>query len=144
MTMQKRVLFREQCKYCTNLRDDLFNIINETDEDILFQLKFSILQVYKEIVYDLLTGERDLKIKESPIKGVYVEGLTEVYIDSKEQFLNLIAVALEERFVGGTKLNINSSRSHSIFILEVTQLIQSKNIQKKGSLYLVDLAGSEK
>jgi hypothetical protein len=78
------------------------------------------------------------------MKGVYVDGLSEVYVDSKEQFLDLISVALEERFVAGTKLNINSSRSHMIFVLEVTQLIKSKNIQKKGSLYLVDLAGSEK
>ena len=110
----------------------------------MFQLKFSILQIYKEVVYDLLTGERDLKIKESPIKGVYVEGLSEVYVDSKNEFLELIDIAQQQKFVAGTKLNNNSSRSHSIFILEITQLIQSKNIQKKGSLYLVDLAGSEK
>ena len=81
---------------------------------------------------------------ESPVKGVYVEGLSEIYVDSKEEFLQLIEIAQQQKFVAGTKLNNNSSRSHSIFILEVTQQIQSKNIQKKGSLYLVDLAGSEK
>jgi gas vesicle protein len=95
-------------------------------------------------VYDLLTGEKDLKIKESPVKGVYVDGLSEVYVDSKEQFLELISIAQDQKFVSATKLNNNSSRSHCIFILEVTQLLQTKNIQKKGSLYLVDLAGSEK
>ena len=41
-------------------------------------------------------------------------------------------------------MNLLCQSRHSIFILEVTQSFQSKNIQKKGILYLVDLAGSEK
>jgi len=102
------------------------------------------LQIYKEVIYDLLTGEKDLKIKEYPNRGVYVEGLREVYVDNIETFYDLLAIAQDYRIVSGTRLNQFSSRSHTIFILEVTQTYKKTNIQKKGILNLVDLAGSEK
>ena len=41
-------------------------------------------------------------------------------------------------------MNAESSRSHSIFILTVTQNNLEDLSQKTGRLYLVDLAGSEK
>lgn len=50
----------------------------------------------------------------------------------------------KNRSTAQTLMNAESSRSHSIFILTITQ----KNTQdlscKKGQLFLVDLAGSEK
>ena len=50
----------------------------------------------------------------------------------------------DNRSIGKTNMNEHSSRSHSIFIMQVIQ----KNIidlsVKSGKLYLVDLAGSEK
>ena len=44
-----------------------------------------MLEIYKENLYDLLAGDKmvsdkpavDLKIKENPRRGIYVEGLTE-------------------------------------------------------------------
>jgi kinesin family protein 5 len=122
----------------------LFEKINEVDDNIIFQIKLSILQIYKEVVYDLLSGEKDLKIKENPIKGIYVDGLTEVYIDSFENFMEYIEYSQEQRIEAATRLNRNSSRSHVIVQLEVTQNIEKENITKKGTLNLVDLAGSEK
>jgi hypothetical protein len=124
--------------------DHLFQIVEESGEDSVFQLKFSIMQIYKEIVYDLLTGEKDLKVKESPTKGIYVEGLSEFYIDNTESFLELLQMSQEQRVVSGTKLNQYSSRSHTIFVLEVTQTLTKHNITKRGILNLVDLAGTEK
>ena len=53
-----------------------------------------MLEIYKETLNDLLSMHRtDLKIKESPIKGIYVEGLTQmvfyflkkVYIVTKKE-----------------------------------------------------------
>ena len=41
-------------------------------------------------------------------------------------------------------MNAESSRSHSIFILTITQNNLEDLSQKTGKLYLVDLAGSEK
>ena len=104
----------------------------------------SILQIYKENIYDLLTGQSNLKIKENPIRGIYVDKLTEVYVDSFETFMEYVELSQENRFVSETGLNNTSSRSHSILIFEVTQHLQNQNFSKKGTLNLVDLAGSEK
>ncbi len=47
--------------------------------DIEFTLTCSMLEIYKETLYDLLSmNKADLKIKESPVKGIYVEGLTQI------------------------------------------------------------------
>ncbi len=48
------------------------------------------------------------------------------------------------RSIASTLMNAESSRSHSIFILTVTQNNSEDLSQKTGRLYLVDLAGSEK
>ena len=41
-------------------------------------------------------------------------------------------------------MNAESSRSHSIFLITITQRNTETGAQKIGNLYLVDLAGSEK
>jgi len=41
-------------------------------------------------------------------------------------------------------MNAESSRSHSIFLITITQRNTETGAQKNGNLYLVDLAGSEK
>ena len=126
------------------LINDIFEFVENADENITFQFKMSILQIYKENIYDLLTGENNLKIKENPIRGIYVDKLTEVYIDSFETFMEYIDISQENRIVSETKLNSLSSRSHSILIFEITQNLHNENFSKKGILNLVDLAGSEK
>lgn len=124
--------------------NDIFTYVQESDDNVKFQLKLSMLQIYKEVIYDLFTGEKDLKIKENPSKGIYVEGLSEVYLSTVEDFDDYLQLAQQNRIVSGTKLNHYSSRSHSIMILEVTQSFTKENLLKKGTLNLVDLAGSEK
>lgn len=48
------------------------------------------------------------------------------------------------RAVSATKMNTESSRSHSIFTVTVQQRHTETGASKSGTLYLVDLAGSEK
>ena len=48
------------------------------------------------------------------------------------------------RSVAHTMMNSESSRSHSMFILTITQNNTEDLSCKTGRLYLVDLAGSEK
>ena len=123
---------------------EIFNFVEKSDDNITFQFKMSILQIYKENIFDLLTGESNLKIKESPVRGIYVDKLTEVYVDSFDTFMEYVELSQENRFVSETGLNNTSSRSHSILIFEVTQNLKNQNFSKKGTLNLVDLAGSEK
>ena len=123
---------------------DIFNYVELADENISFQFKLSVVQIYKEVIYDLLTGEKNLVIKESPSRGIFIDNLSEVYLSSIDDFLYYAEIAESNRKVGETKLNQNSSRSHSIMIIEVTQQFKKENIIKKGILNLVDLAGCEK
>ena len=117
------------------------------NENIEFQLKFSILEIYKETLYDLLTPVRNanghLKIKEDPKKGIFVENLTEPYVEDKNELYFLLETAEEHRYVNETKLNKNSSRSHIVFILHILQKLPD-GTEKKGILNLIDLAGSER
>lgn len=46
--------------------------------EVEFVLKCSMLEIYKETLYDLLNERNsDLKIKEHPQRGIYVDGLYE-------------------------------------------------------------------
>ena len=106
----------------------------------------SILEIYKENLHDLIDPNvpyTDLKIKEHPKKGIYVQNLTSEYISSPEEMFLLIENAEAYRVVSETGLNNKSSRSHMLLIIEIHQQFPDET-EKSGTLYLVDLAGSEK
>ena len=125
--------------------EDIFNYVENADDNIDFQFKLSVLEIYKEVIYDLLTQQSgDIKIQENPETGVVIEGLSEVYLSSIDEFFEYVDLSQSNRKVAETKLNHNSSRSHCILILEVTQSFKKEKLIKKGTLNLVDLAGSEK
>ncbi len=91
-------------------------------ETIEYSMKVSILQIYKEVIFDLLTGEKDLKIKENPMRGVYVQDLSSETFEDLDTFYELLQAAQNNRIVAGTRLNQYSSRSHTLFILELCQI----------------------
>lgn len=147
-TMYGSDLYNDQYKgIIPRTISDIFSYIHsEQGEDVKFELKFSMLQIYKENIYDLLNPDMkytDLKIKEHPKKGIYVTNLSEEYITSEEEFIMMIEQAEEHRVVSETGLNSQSSRSHLLFQLEITQKFPD-DTERRGILNLVDLAGSEK
>jgi kinesin family protein 5 len=106
-----------------------------------------MVEIYKETLCDLLydspNNGPELKIKEDPKRGTYVEGLTEVCIVSEEEIMEVIYSGEKLRHIASTKLNKTSSRSHSICIIEIIQKFPNDS-EKRGVLNLVDLAGSER
>jgi hypothetical protein len=84
-----------------------------------------MLEIYKETFIDLLVEQmndykRDiLKIKENAARGTYVEGLTSVSVISENELLEVLTLGEKNRHVGQTKQNLHSSRSHSLFIIEI-------------------------
>jgi kinesin family protein 5 len=106
-----------------------------------------MVEIYKETLCDLLHDTPDpaveLKIKEDPKRGTYVEGLTEVCIVSEEEMMTVISTGEIMRHIASTKINKSSSRSHSICIIEIVQKFPNDS-EKRGVLNLVDLAGSER
>ncbi|KAI7872873.1 kinesin heavy chain [Spinellus fusiger] len=86
----------------------------------------------------------NLPIHEDKTKGVYVKGLLEVYVGSIEEVYEVMRRGGDNRVVAYTNMNAESSRSHSIVVITITQKNLDTGAAKSGKLYLVDLAGSEK
>ena len=85
----------------------------------------------------------NLQVREDPAKGIYIEGVTEEYVTSPEQLLDIMTRGSRNRAVAATGLNEGSSRSHSLFSITVSQRDLRNNSTVTGKLFLVDLAGSE-
>uniref|UniRef100_A0A803LK17 Kinesin motor domain-containing protein n=1 Tax=Chenopodium quinoa TaxID=63459 RepID=A0A803LK17_CHEQI len=104
---------------------DVFEIIQETPGRE-FLLRVSYLEIYNEVINDLLDpAGQSLRIREDT-QGTYIEGIKDEVVLSPAHALSLIATGEAHRHVGSNNFNLLSSRSHTIF-----------------TLHLIDLAGSE-
>ncbi|XP_022141615.1 kinesin-like protein KIN-7C, mitochondrial [Momordica charantia] len=125
---------------------DVFGIIQETPER-QFLLRVSYLEIYNEVINDLLdpTGQ-NLRVREDS-QGTYVEGIKEEVVLSPAHALSLIASGEEHRHVGSNNFNLLSSRSHTIFTLTVESSPHGEHHGEEdvilSQLHLIDLAGSE-
>ncbi|XP_066963231.1 uncharacterized protein [Macrobrachium rosenbergii] len=101
-------------------------------------LTLSFLEVYNEVIYDLLTPTRNhLDIKAGYGGAVTPVGMVEEEITSVEEGLKLLERGSHHRSVASTALNQHSSRSHALIYITV------QNCGRSGCLILVDLAGAE-
>jgi kinesin family protein 5 len=125
--------------------DHIFQHIASDVVGTEYTLKCSFLEIYKEIVHDLLDPESpgNLKVRETPSRGVWVQGLSEHFVTSVEDIIDLLQTGEKSRAVSATNMNAVSSRSHSLFILTLIQR-NPDGSTKEGKLNLADLAGSEK
>eukprot|EP01064_Diplonema_japonicum_P030290 TRINITY_DN5128_c0_g2_i1.p1 TRINITY_DN5128_c0_g2~~TRINITY_DN5128_c0_g2_i1.p1 ORF type:complete len:929 (+),score=300.16 TRINITY_DN5128_c0_g2_i1:57-2843(+) len=91
---------------------------------------------------------QDLRVRNSPAHGVFVEGLTR--LDSKqgistaEDVKRVIEAGMVHRATAETKMNATSSRSHAVFQLNVVAKNKVKGVHRYAHINLVDLAGSER
>ncbi|KAI9153037.1 hypothetical protein LWI28_004834 [Acer negundo] len=125
---------------------DAFSIIQETPNRE-FLLRVSYLEIYNEVVNDLLNpAGQNLRIREDS-QGTFVEGVKEEVVLSPAHALSLIAAGEEHRHVGSTNFNLLSSRSHTIFTLTIESSTCGENSEGEAvnlsQLHLIDLAGSE-
>ena len=70
--------------------------------------------------------------------------MTESYVGGEDEVFSLLKIGNENRAIGVTDMNSQSSRSHSCFILSLEQKNTVDFSAKAGKIYLVDLAGSER
>jgi hypothetical protein len=80
-------------------------------------------------------------------REIYVQGLSEYNVKSVADTLQLLKVAEENRAIRETNMNMFSSRSHSIFQIQVEQKRigdDGGEVTLRAKFNLVDLAGSEK
>merc|ERR1712012_726326 len=125
--------------------NDIFNHIYGMEENLEFHIKCSYFEIYMDKIRDLLDPSKvNLAVHEDKNKSVYVKGATERFVSSPEEVLEVIEEGKSNRHVAVTNMNEHSSRSHSVFLINVKQENLENQKKLSGKLYLVDLAGSEK
>lgn len=125
--------------------EQIFDRIMRSDGSIEFMVKVAYMEIYMEKIKDLLAPQNDrLVIHEDKQRGVYVKGLSEAYVSDVSEVYRALELGGQSRAVAATNMNQESSRSHSIFVIEVAQKNVESGSVRSGRLYLVDLAGSEK
>ncbi|OBZ83544.1 Kinesin heavy chain [Choanephora cucurbitarum] len=125
--------------------EQIFESIQMAPANMEFTVKVAYMEIYMERVKDLLVPANDnLPIHEDKVKGVYVKGIKEVYVADTNEVYDVMRIGGDNRVVAYTNMNAESSRSHSIVLVTITQKNLDTGAAKSGKLYLVDLAGSEK
>ncbi|MED6244137.1 hypothetical protein ATANTOWER_024166 [Ataeniobius toweri] len=133
------------------------------DEDSSYSVFVSYIEIYNNYIYDLLEEMQEDAIKPKPPQSkilredqnhnMYVAGCMEVEVKSAEEAFQVFWRGQKKRKVANTRLNRESSRSHSVFIIKLAQapldadgdnILQDKNQVSVSQLCLVDLAGSER
>ncbi|KAK7169018.1 hypothetical protein R3I93_005113 [Phoxinus phoxinus] len=127
------------------ISQDIFDHIYSMDENLEFHIKVSYFEIYLDKIRDLLdVSKTNLAVHEDKNRVPFVKGCTERFVSSPEDVMDVIDEGKSNRHVAVTNMNEHSSRSHSIFLINIKQ--ENVETEKKlcGKLYLVDLAGSEK
>ncbi|KAJ3210098.1 kinesin-like protein Klp8 [Dinochytrium kinnereticum] len=128
--------------------EELFaRIGQETDPNVRFEVNVSYIEIYNEKVRDLLNPNNagNLRVREHPTLGPYVEDLSKLVVRSYDDVENLMEAGNKARTVASTNMNETSSRSHAVFTVILTQTRSTPSRAERVSrISLVDLAGSER
>uniref|UniRef100_A0A0N4Z581 Kinesin-like protein n=1 Tax=Parastrongyloides trichosuri TaxID=131310 RepID=A0A0N4Z581_PARTI len=135
--------------------EELFNmILKKKTKGHEYQVCMSIFEIYCEKIRDLLIEgvsgkeKKNLKIREHPKTGFYVENLSTVEVKSFNDIEKQIDIGTKNRTIAATNMNMTSSRAHTIIKIYFKQKIPKKSgsgtTTKTSEINLVDLAGSEK
>ncbi|XP_073534919.1 kinesin-like protein KIF13A isoform X3 [Phyllobates terribilis] len=123
----------------------------EENDSQTFKVEVSYMEIYNEKVRDLLDpkgSRQSLKVREHKVLGPYVDGLSQLAVTTFEDIESLMSEGNKSRTVAATNMNEESSRSHAVFNIILTQTLfdhQSGNSGERVSkVSLVDLAGSER
>lgn len=125
----------------------VFEVIRAS-EKVQYLVSASMYELYNEEVNDLLNREGvNLKIKENPQKGFYIQDLDTKEVKDEQELMKIMEIGNQNRKTSSTMMNERSSRSHCIFVVTVDSKTVTENgaeCYTSGKLNLVDLAGSEK
>uniref|UniRef100_A0A7N8YCU1 Kinesin-like protein n=1 Tax=Mastacembelus armatus TaxID=205130 RepID=A0A7N8YCU1_9TELE len=144
-TMEGKLHDPHQMGIIPRIAEDIFNHIFAMDENLEFHIKVSYFEIYMDKIRDLLdVTKTNLSVHEDKNRVPYVKGCTERFVSSPDEVMDVIDEGKANRHVAVTNMNEHSSRSHSIFLINIKQEHVETEQKLCGKLYLVDLAGSEK
>uniref|UniRef100_A0A8D1MYG8 Kinesin-like protein KIF19 n=1 Tax=Sus scrofa TaxID=9823 RepID=A0A8D1MYG8_PIG len=128
--------------------NDLFRAIEETSDDMEYEVSMSYLEIYNEMIRDLLNPALGyLELREDSKGVIQVAGITEVSTINAKEIMQLLMKGNRQRTQEPTAANQTSSRSHAVLQVAVRQRSRVRNILqevRQGRLFMVDLAGSER
>eukprot|EP00656_Telonema_subtile_P046713 TRINITY_DN5325_c0_g1_i9.p1 TRINITY_DN5325_c0_g1~~TRINITY_DN5325_c0_g1_i9.p1 ORF type:complete len:576 (+),score=179.76 TRINITY_DN5325_c0_g1_i9:214-1941(+) len=133
---------------------DLFDQITRIEEEYkenplptsitTARVELAFFEIYNETLVDLIGSGRDLRVRESKGRGVYVEGLVKITVKTASEIKELIDLGIAKRSVTATAMNEHSSRSHSVLQIQVSPQYVDSTSRSSACLFLADLAGSER
>ena len=129
-------------------------LFQELGGKIDFDSKVSIsyLEIYNEIIFDLLSPvpaneqKGEINFQEDAKGNIVVKGLSKHVVANEEEAFNLLFEGESNRTVSEHQLNKASTRSHCIFTIsiEMKSKVESSEKVLTSKLNFVDLAGSER
>ncbi|KAJ6300173.1 hypothetical protein OIU76_021047 [Salix suchowensis] len=133
----------------------IFDVLEARDED--YSMKVTFLELYNEDIMDLLAPDESLNgpddksrkpiaLMEDGRGGVFIRGLEQEVVCTADRIYKILEKGSAKRHTADSLLNMQSSRSHTIFSITIHVKESSSNgeeLMKCGKLNLVDLAGSE-
>nr|KAF6456662.1 kinesin family member 19 [Rousettus aegyptiacus] len=128
--------------------NDLFHAIEETSSDMEYEVSMSYLEIYNEMIRDLLNPALGyLELREDAKGVIQVAGITEVSTINAKEIMQLLVKGNRQRTQEPTAANRTSSRSHAVLQVAVRQRSRVKSVLqevRQGRLFMIDLAGSER
>ncbi|KAF1796567.1 P-loop containing nucleoside triphosphate hydrolase protein [Mucor lusitanicus] len=114
-----------------------------------YSMEGQFLEIYNETINDLLGnssnyGKIKHEIHHEKNGKTSVTEMTSVVLDSPSKVKLMLRKANQNRATGATNMNERSSRSHSVFTLQLTGHNAATGERTSGILNLIDLAGSER
>ena len=122
---------------------DLFILLNSY-KNKEFKMKVSYIEIYNEIIRDLLADGNVIDLHDDPGRGIILLGVKEISIENTDSFYDILYVGNKKRTTGSTNNNETSSRSHAVLRIILDNKDKNSNDTISGKFILVDLAGSEK
>ncbi|KAI9052577.1 hypothetical protein LZ554_003920 [Drepanopeziza brunnea f. sp. 'monogermtubi'] len=120
-------------------------VTKDSGNETVVTVTLSYYEIYNDKVYDLFESPDKRSLAGLPLREkdgkTFVVGLSEHACDDLKDFERLYIEANNNRSTAGTKLNAQSSRSHAILMVKVTQTNGDETLISTASA--IDLAGSE-
>jgi kinesin family protein 18/19 len=129
---------------------ELFERIDERNEEKVTEVSLSYLEIYNETIRDLLIpggGKSGLMLREDANQSVSVSGLSSHHPQNVQEVMDMIMRGNECRTMSPTEANATSSRSHAVLQINVAQKDRNADVNEPmtmATLSIIDLAGSER
>jgi kinesin family protein 18/19 len=102
--------------------DELFVEIKKFEDKREYQVSMSYLEIYNELIRDLLTPSSTfLELREDAKGTIQVAGLSEIIANTPEEVMEMLHKGNRARTQEPTKANKTSSRSHAVLQVNIKQ-----------------------